>query len=397
MSIRFPNPGIVLEYVPRNLKIAGFELTIYGILIGAGMLLGIFLMLLEGKRRGQNPNQLLGMCIPSILLGVVGARMVYVLLNWGLYKSDIQEIINIRNGGLSFYGGLLGGVAGAAIFCKLSKCSFAKMADTACIGLLTAQIVGRWGDFFNRESFGEYTDSYFAMQMPLSSVRSGEVSALMRENLVTIDGTSYIQAHPVFLYESVLCLILLLFLLGSRRRKKFQGEIFMRYLALYGLIRCFMEWLRTDKLLIPGTKLPFSLGISIFLFLFFGTEAMVRRAMEKKRAEARRRRREAFYAAEEEAEAEMDRLEQEKQKRLEQEQQAKAAEEEPEEEWDGRLPSERMKEETEKEVKEEETGIPSEGEETEMPSEAEETGTSSEAEETKKRINGNCEGNEQLR
>ena len=217
------------------------------------------------------------------------------------------------------------------------------------MGLLISQIIGRWGDFFNRESFGEYTGSYFAMQLPLSSVQSGSVSALMRENLTVVDGISYIQVHPVFLYESALCLILLFFLLASQRRKKFQGEIFMRYMSLYGLIRCFTEWLRTDGIRIPGTRISVSFVISAFLFLFFGTEALVRRAMEKKRAAARKRRKEALYAAEEQAEAELDRQDKEKEIAAKQKQEALAAkkeqeirsEENQEDDWDGTLPSAR--------------------------------------------------------
>lgn len=348
MSIRFPNLGIELENVARSLHVFGYEITIYGILIAVGMILGISFVVLEAKRRGREPNLYLGMILAAMITGVIGARLFYVGFNWSLYHGSIQEILNIRNGGMSIYGAILGGTLGAALFCKIKKLSFWDMADTVGIGLLIAQIIGRWGDFFNRESFGEYTDCYFAMQLPLASVQTSGVSAKMRENLQVIDGVNYIQAHPVFLYESVLCFLLLLFLLASRRKKKFQGEVFMRYLSLYGLMRCFTEWLRTDKILIPGTRISVSLIVSVFLFLFFGMEAMIRRSMEKKRAAARRRRKEAFYAAEEQAEAELDREEEEKaraaakQKELEQ-----AADREEEEEWDGTLPSARRQQEAE--------------------------------------------------
>lgn len=350
MSIRFPNLGITLDHVIKSIQVFGYEITIYGILAAVGMILGISFIVLEAKRRGQEPNLYLWMILVSLLFGVIGARLFYVGFNWSLYRGNIQEILNIRNGGMSIYGALLGGVLGAQIFCKLKKTSFWQMADTACIGLLIGQIIGRWGDFFNRESFGEYTDSYFAMQLPLASVQTSGVSAKMRENLMVIDGVNYIQVHPVFLYESILCFLLLLFLLFSRRKKKFQGEVFMRYLSLYGLIRCFTEWLRTDKILIPGTRISVSFVISVFLFLFFGMEAMIRRSMEKKRAAARRRRKEAFYSAEEQAEAELDRQEEERAraeaaKKAELEQAAEREAEE--EEWDGTLPSERRKQEEE--------------------------------------------------
>lgn len=365
MSIGFPNIGIEFARVGRSVSIFGYEITFYGILIAVGMILGISFVVLEAKRRGQDPNMYLGMILLGMITGLLGARLFYVGFSWPLYRGNIQEILDIRNGGLSVYGGIFGGVLGAALFCKIRKLSFWKMADTASIGLLIAQIIGRWGDFFNRGSFGEYTDSYFAMRLPLSAVHTDEVSARMRENLAVIDDVSYIQAHPVFLYESFLCLVLLMFLLASQRRKKFQGEIFMRYLSLYGLIRCFTEWLRTDKLLIPGTGVSVSLLVSLFLFLFFGMEALIRRSMEKKRAAARKRRREAFYAAEEEAEAELDRQEKEQMAARA----AKAKSEghtdasgkaetvqEEEEEWDGMLPSLKRKQEEDEKAQRQETG-----------------------------------------
>lgn len=301
MSIRFPNLGIDLDYVGKSVHIFGFEITIYGILIAAGMLLGICFVVLEAKRKNYDQDKYLDMMILSLIGAVIGARLYYVAFSWNLYRGSLLEILNTRNGGMAFYGGLLGGAAAAALFCKIKKQSFWAMADIACMGLLIGQIIGRWGNFFNRESFGEYTDSLFAMQVPLSAVHAGEVTAAMREHLETIDGISYIQVHPAFLYESVWCLLLLLILLALRRRKRYDGEIFMEYLAGYGLARFFLEWIRTDSLCWPGTRIAVSQVISAFLFLFFTMVVLVRRTMVKKREEIRKRRREAFYQAEEKA------------------------------------------------------------------------------------------------
>ena len=210
MSIQFPNLGINLDYVGKSIQIFGFEITFFGLVIALGMLLGMGFVILEAKRCGENKDDYLEMMIISLLLGVVGSRMLYVLCSWNLYKGNIIEIFNVRNGGLTFYGGLFGGMLGAAIYCGVRRKSFMQMADTASMGIVIAQIIGRWGDFFNRESFGEYTNSIFAMQLPLSAVRSSEVTSAMRENLETIGGTSYTQVHPVFLYESLWCLLLFL-------------------------------------------------------------------------------------------------------------------------------------------------------------------------------------------
>ena len=133
----------------------------------------------------------------------------------------------------------------------------------------------------------------------------------MRGNLVTLDGVSYIQVSPVFLYESAACVVLLLVLLAWKRRKRFQGEVLMQYLTWYGLIRFGTEWLRTDKILLPGTKTGVSQVISAVLFFGVGTVAYVKRTMARKRAILQKRRRERIYEEEERAQAEADRKEEE--------------------------------------------------------------------------------------
>ena len=294
MSIRFPGLDLALSYVPRSFQIFGMEFTIYGVLIAIGALLGMVLVTLEAKRSGEDQNKYLDMTIISLLFSVVGSRLFYVAFSWELYKGNLNEILDFRNGGYAFYGGQLAGCCAAAVFCKLAKMSFWRAADIASLGILLGQIIGRWGNFFNRESFGEYADFPWVMQLPLSAVRSGEVSGNMRDNLLTIDGISYIQVQPVFLYESLWCLILLLLLLALRRKKRYEGELFMIYLAGYGLGRFFFEWLRTDKLYIPGTKLGISLIISAALFIICTPVVIVRGVMTHKRDAIRRRRRKRF-------------------------------------------------------------------------------------------------------
>lgn len=131
MSIQFPNLGINLGYVGKSIQIFGFEITFFGLVIALGMLLGMGFVILEAKRCGENKDDYLEMMIMSLLLGVVGSRMLYVLCSWNLYKGNIIEIFNVRNGGLTFYGGLFGGMLGAAIYCGVRRKSFMQMADTA--------------------------------------------------------------------------------------------------------------------------------------------------------------------------------------------------------------------------------------------------------------------------
>lgn len=295
MSVRFPNLGLEFEYVPVSVRVFGFEITFFGILLAVGMLLGMVFVVLEAKRKKQDANLYLGMMIFGLAGGFIGARFFYVLLSWSVYKTDIMKVFDTRSGGMVFYGGLLGGVLAAAIFCRIKKAAFMEMADVAVKGLLIGQIIGRWGNFFNRESFGEYTSNVLTMQLPLSNVRAGEVTPWMRENLVTIDNVSYIQATPLFLYESIWCLLLLLLLFVWNRRKLFAGEIFMRYLAGYGFGRFFIEWIRTDKMFLPGTDIAVNQAISAGLFLLFTVVVIVKRIMAKKRAALEKRRKARFY------------------------------------------------------------------------------------------------------
>lgn len=302
MSVRFPNLGLEFEYVPVSVRVFGFEITFFGILLAVGMLLGIAFVVLEAKRKKQDANLYLGMMISGLAGGFIGARFFYVLLSWSVYKTDIMKVFDTRNGGMVFYGGLLGGALAAAVFCRVKKAVFMEMADVAVKGLLIGQIIGRWGNFFNRESFGEYTNNVLTMQLPLSNVRAGEVTPWMRENLVAIDNVSYIQATPLFLYESIWCLLLLLLLFVWNRRKLFAGEIFMRYLAGYGFGRFFIEWIRTDKMFWPGTDIAINQVISAGLFLFFTVVVIVKRIMAKKRAALEKRRKARFYEEQKKAE-----------------------------------------------------------------------------------------------
>lgn len=302
MSIRFPNLQIYFGYVGRSVSVFGFEITIYGLLIAAGMLLGLIYVLHQAKVQNENQNLYLEMMIPAMLGGLIGARAFYVLFNWNLFSGQTAaEICDVRNGGMSLYGGILGGALLAALYCRIRKVSFQRMADTASMGLLITQIIGIWGNFFNRESFGGYTDSLFAMQIPLDVVRPGQITDVIEAHLVTVGDVSYIQVHPLFLYESLWCLLLFLVLLFYTRRKTYQGEIFLRYLAGVSLGGVGIEWLRTDALKIPGTDFPAFLPVCAFLFIVCGVSATVRRILWKKREAARRRRREERYAAEEKA------------------------------------------------------------------------------------------------
>lgn len=297
MSIRFPNLDINLGHIAKSVTVFGFDIRVYGIVIAAGMLLGILFIELQARRQNQNPNLYLGMVIVSLIGGLIGARLYYVAFSWSLFEGQSwKAVCDIRNGGLAIYGGIFAGALFGLIYCKILKISFGRMADVSCIGLLIGQIIGIWGNFFNRASFGEYTDSLFAMQLPVDSVRASELTKTIQQNLKTVNGTVYIQVHPLFFYECIWCIILLVVLLIYSRNKKYQGEIFTRYLAGYGLGKMVIEWLRTDALYIPHTKISVSFLVSVILFVVCSVMAAIRRILSKKREAIRRRRKESGQA-----------------------------------------------------------------------------------------------------
>lgn len=258
MQINFPNLGIYLEHVGKNFHVFGIEIAFYGIAIATGIMIGYLLAAKEAKRTGQNPEDYLDMLLYAVVFALVGARLYYVIFSWEHYKDNLLSIFNLRQGGLAIYGGIIGAFITVYFFTKKRKLSFAQMLDTASVGLLAGQIIGRWGNFFNREAFGDYTNGLLAMQLPVSAVRSGEITEKMWANMQTIGGVDFIQVHPTFLYEGLWNLGVLLFVYWYRDRKKFQGELILWYLSLYGIGRFWIESLRTDQLLIPGIGFPIS-------------------------------------------------------------------------------------------------------------------------------------------
>ena len=214
------------------------------------------------------------------VVSVLCARIYYVVFSWDYYREHLTEIVNLRKGGLAIYGGVIGGVLTVAVFCHIRKMRFWKTLDTAVLGLVWGQALGRWGNFFNREAFGGYTDNLLAMQLPVSDVRTYEVTQEMWQHVTTIDGVEYIQVHPTFLYESIWNLVALglLLYLTFQSAKAHEGRVFLSYLFLYGVGRFWIEGLRTDQLLLPGTVIPVSQLLSGILVIAAGACLLWHRA-----------------------------------------------------------------------------------------------------------------------
>ena len=283
-DLRFVHLGITIQHLQNHITIFGFSIAFYGIIIGIGMLLGITLAARDATRRGIGEDTIYDFALFGIIVGVMGARLYYVIFQWENYRGNLLEILNLRAGGLAIYGGVIGGIVSLAVFCKRKNKNFLMLADSLILGVLVGQILGRWGNFFNAEAFGRYTDSLFAMQIKRAVVNPIMIDAALLQHLVTVNGVEYIQVHPTFLYESLWNLGLLLFLLRHRDKKRFEGEIFFLYLGGYGLGRVWIEGLRTDSLLLPGTGIAVSqalagLCVLLALFcLFYGRKRAARKA-----------------------------------------------------------------------------------------------------------------------
>lgn len=261
-DIRFPHLGIEIASLGKGITIGGFTIAFYGMIIAFGMVMGYLMTAFQAKRTGQEPDLYLDLALWDIVFAVIGARIYYVVFSWDYYKDNLLQIFNTRGGGLAIYGGVIAGVVTTIIFGKVRKQNFFQLLDTACVGLITGQIIGRWGNFCNREAFGGYTNGLFAMQLKESDVASSNLTHAVLKHIVEIDGTRYIQVHPTFLYESLWNVGVLIILLLFTKHRKYNGQIFLIYLLGYGLGRVWIEGLRTDQLIFFGTGVAVSQVLS---------------------------------------------------------------------------------------------------------------------------------------
>lgn len=266
-DIAFVHLGISIDTLPRGITVFGIMIAFYGILIACGMLAGLLLAKWQAKRTGQNPEIYMDYALFGILFAIIGARLYYVAFSWDAYKDNLLEIFNTRGGGMAIYGGVIAAVITAIVYCRIKKYNFLLFADTAVSGLLLGQIIGRYGNFVNREAFGEYTDSLFAMRLRVDQVVSSNITQTMRDHMISENGIDYIQVHPTFLYESLWNLAILLIVLVRTKKKAFDGELFLIYLIGYGAGRIWIEGLRTDQLQIGNTGVAVSQVLSGALVL----------------------------------------------------------------------------------------------------------------------------------
>ena len=238
-AITFPNLGISVNPSRVAFNVLGKDIYWYGIIIAAGFLLAVIYAMRRAPSFGLTEDNILDMLFVAVPLAIVCARLYYCIFYWDLYRDNPIAILYVWEGGLAIYGGVIGAVIGVAIFCRVKKLPIGPLLDVGSLGLLIGQMIGRWGNFMNREAHGAITDGFFKMGI---ADAAGNVT--------------YYQ--PTFLYESVWNLVGFVALHFYSKRRKFDGEVFLLYLAWYGLGRAWIEGLRTDCLYLFNTGIRVS-------------------------------------------------------------------------------------------------------------------------------------------
>lgn len=281
-DIAFPNLGIYLENLKSGFTVFGFYIAFYGVIIAIGVMAGIFMAARMAKKAGMDEEIIWDFAIYAVIFSVMGARLYYVAFQWDEYKDNLLSILNLRNGGLAIYGAVIGAFVTLFIYCKIKKQNPFRIGDASVYGLILGQIIGRWGNFVNREVFGGYSDGLLAMRIPTAAVRDkSDITVEIKAHMV--EGTNYIQVQPTFLYESLWNLMILIIMLIYRKYQKFHGEICLLYLGGYGIGRFVIEGIRTDRLLIPGTNIAVSQLVGIVCFVgAILTDIIVRICLAKK-------------------------------------------------------------------------------------------------------------------
>lgn len=281
----FPNLGIAFGELDRvAFTVFGFEIYWYGIFICIGVILGLSLVSYNAKSTGQSPDPYLDCAFFGIIGGIVGARIYYLIFN----EHSLKKFFAFREGGLAIYGGVIGALAVAVVYTRRHKIPPLKFTDTYAPAFLLGQVVGRLGNFVNREAFGKASTGLFSLMYKASDVPFLSISgdtAIYRDHaeypVTMVGSTAYISVHPTFLYELLWNLCVVIVMMVYRKHKKFEGEITAMYFLFYGIGRFFIESLRTDRLMIGS--IPVSMLLSAVMAAVSIVFIIVMRKREKKK------------------------------------------------------------------------------------------------------------------
>ena len=259
--IIFPGLGGLQLNPPNSFSIGGFSIYFYGVIIAFGLVLAVTYGLKRSKQFGLSQDDILDGVLWIVPIAIICARLYYVFSEWDqylvqdsanktLWGQTLKNVINIRKGGLAIYGGVIGAAVSIVVFAKIKKVSLPAVLDLVAISFLIGQAIGRWGNFMNREAFGAYSDNFLAMQILESNLGSGTGAAFveLREKAVEIGGQSFISVHPTFLYESLWNAAGFVLLHFLSKKRQYDGQMALGYVAWYGLGRALIEGLRMDSL-----------------------------------------------------------------------------------------------------------------------------------------------------
>lgn len=263
--IMFPKLHLYFNIDPVAVTIGNLDIYWYGIIIAVAVTVGYFLAMRIIEHFGYTKDDVSNVLMISTIVGVVCARMYYVVFNFDMFRDNLLDILNLRTGGLAIYGGIIGAVVSVYIYCVHKKYNFLNFIDVLIPYLALGQSIGRWGNFANQEAFGVNTDMPWGMSGDLINK---EITKLMAKGVnITKD-----LVHPTFLYESIINIIIFIILCKVRKNKKFDGSVLCLYMILYGIARFFIEGLRIDSLMFLGfrvSKVLSFLLVVIFSFVFF--------------------------------------------------------------------------------------------------------------------------------
>ncbi len=258
VPVQFPNLGLSFDVSRVAFTVFGVNIYWYGVLIGLGMALAVLFAFRKASEFGIDIDRMIDVIIVGFICGVVGGRLYYVVFVDATYETFF-DLIDLRSGGIAIYGGIIGAALGVIAGCKIRKVPLFPMLDLVGMGFLIGQSIGRWGNFFNQEAFGNNTTGLFGMISPSTTEYLQYNAGWLSEQGIFVDPA--LPVHPTFLYESVWCAIGFFVLLWYSKKRKFHGEIALMYVMWYGAGRAVIEGLRTDSLMIGSIRVSQMLGV----------------------------------------------------------------------------------------------------------------------------------------
>ena len=239
-------PGFNLKFNINRIAFTIFGINIYwyGLIMVTAIVIGIIVLKIRNGTYDIEFNKILDLLLFLIPISIMSARAYYVIFNLKYYLSNPAEIINMRNGGMAIYGGIIGGIITCVVYCKKTKTNLLDIMDYLAPALVLGQAIGRWGNFVNVEAYGTLTTAPWRMGI--------------------YEASNYLEVHPTFLYESITCFMIFMVLLAITNKRRFKGQITCTYLLLYSIERTFVEGLRTDSLMLGTIRISQVLSIVIF-------------------------------------------------------------------------------------------------------------------------------------